>query len=68
MFFTGDIVTVDYCMKVYTQFLNNETFYFFIAATREIRDTLDKINREWFNFQQHLEQLFRLFYSLRPKK
>ena len=46
MFCTADIVTVDYCMKVYTQFLNNETFDFFIAATREIRDTLDKINRE----------------------
>ena len=41
---------------------------FFIAATREIRDTLDKIDREIFNFQQHLEQLFRLFYSLLPKK
>ena len=41
---------------------------FFIAATREIRDTLDKIDREIFNFQQHFEQLFRLFYSLLPKK
>ena len=68
MFCTGDIVTVDYCMEVYTQFLNNEPFDFFIAATREIRDTLDKIDREIFNFQQHLEQLFRLFYSLLPKK
>ena len=68
MFCTGDIVTVDYCMEVYTQFLNNEPFDFFIAATREIRDTLDKIDRELFNFQRHLEQLFRLFYSLLPKK
>ena len=68
MFCTGDIVTVDYCMEVYTQFLNNEPFDFFIAATREIRDTLDKIDRELFNFQRHLERLFRLFYSLLPKK
>ena len=68
MFCTGDIVTVDYCMEVYTQFLNNEPFDFFIATTREIRDTLDKIDRELFNFQRHLERLFRLFYSLLPKK
>ena len=45
MFCAGDIVTVDYYMEVYTQFLNNEPFYIFIAATREIRDTLDKIDR-----------------------
>ena len=68
MFCTGDIVTVDYCMEVYTQFLNNEPFDFFIAATREIRDTFNKLDRELFNFQRHLEQLFRLFYSLLPKK
>ena len=41
---------------------------FFIAATREIRDTLDKIDRELFNFQRHSERLFRLFNSLLPKK
>ena len=68
MFCTGDIVTVDYCMEVYTQFLNNELFDFFIATTREIRDTLYKFDRELFNFQWHLERLFRLFYSLFPKK
>ena len=51
MFCTGDIVTVDYCMEVYTQFLNNELFDFFIATTREIRDTLYKFDRELFNFQ-----------------
>ena len=63
MFCTGDIVIVDYCMEVYTQFLNNEPFDF-TATTREIRDTLDKIDRELFIFQRYLEQLFRLFYSL----
>ena len=63
MFCTGNIVIVDYCMEVYTQFLNNEPFDF-TATTREIRDTLDKIDRELFIFQRYLEQLFRLFYSL----
>ena len=32
MFCTGDIVTVDYCMEVYTQFLNNEPFDFFYSS------------------------------------
>ena len=68
MFCTGGIVTVDCCMEVYRQFLNNEPFDFFIAATRKIRDISDKIDRELFNFQRHLERLFRLFYSLLPKK
>ena len=45
MFSTSDIVTVDYCMEVYTQFLNNKPFNFFIDATTEIRDALDKIHR-----------------------
>ena len=65
---TGDIVTVDYCMRVYTQFLNNEPFDFFLATTTEIRDTLDKIDRELMNFRQFLKRLFILFYSLLPKK
>ena len=47
---TDDIVTFDYCMEVYTQFLNNDPFDFFIDATTEIRDTLDKIGRELMNF------------------
>ena len=32
MFCTGNIVTVDYCMEVYTQFLNNEPFDFFYSS------------------------------------
>ena len=47
---TDDIVTFDYCMEVYTQFLNNDPFDFFIDATTEIRDKLDKIGRELMNF------------------
>ena len=44
MFCAGDILTVDYCMEVYTQLLNNEPFDFFIAATREI---LGHIRWDW---------------------
>ena len=68
MFSTGDIVTVDYCMEVYRQYLNNQPFDFFIAATAEIKNTLEEIERELFNFQRHLEIVFTLFYSLLPKK
>ena len=67
MFYTGDIVTIDYCMEVSRQFLNNEPFDFFIAAKSEIRDTLQEIDRELLNFLQIFEKLFRLFYSLLPK-
>ena len=46
MFCTGDIVTVDYCMEIYRQFLNRETFDFFIVAIWEIREPLHKIHQE----------------------
>ena len=51
IFSTGDIVTADYYMEVFRQFLNNEPFDFFIAATTEIRNTLEDMERELFNFQ-----------------
>ena len=67
MFSTGHIVTVDYCMEVYRQFINREPFDFFIAATWGIRETLNKIHQELKTFLNKSEQLFRLFYSLLPK-
>ena len=67
MFSTGHIVTVDYCMEVYKQFINREPFDFFIAATWGIRETLNKIHQELKTFLNKSEQLFRLFYSLLPK-
>ena len=64
MFCSGDIVTVDYCMEIYTQFLNEETFDFFIVGMWEIREALHKIHQELKIFQEKSEQLFRLFYNL----
>ena len=46
MFCTGDIVTVDYCMEIYRQFLNREPFDFFIVGIWEIREALHKIHQE----------------------
>lgn len=51
IFSTSGIVTADYYMEVFRQFLNNERFDFFIAATTEIRNTLEDMERELFNFQ-----------------
>ena len=36
LFWTGDIETVDYCMEVYRQYLNNEPLDFFISARWKI--------------------------------
>ena len=67
IFCTGDIVTVDYCMEVYRQFINKETFDFFIADALAIREALQEIQQELKIFQENLEQFFRLFYFLLPK-
>ena len=45
IFCTGDIVTLDYSMEVYRQFINREPFDFFIAGEWEIRETLHKIDQ-----------------------
>ena len=68
LFCTGDIETVDYCMEVYRQFLNNELLDFFIPGRYEIQLALQNMKRELFRFSKGLEILFTLFYSLFPKK
>ena len=65
---TGDIETVDYCMEVYRQFLNNKPLDFFISGGWEIELALPNIKSELFRFNKSLEILFSLFYSLFPKK
>ena len=67
-FCTGDIETVDYCMVVYRQFLNNKPLDFSISGRWEIELALQNIKSELFRFSKSLERLFTLFYSLFPKK
>ena len=67
LFCTGDIETVDYCMEVYRQFLNNKPLDFFISGRWEIELALRNIKSELFRFSKSLERLFTLFYSLFPK-
>ena len=65
LFCTGDIETVDYCMEVYRQFLNNELLDFFISGRWEIELALSNIKSELFRFSESLERLFT--YCLFPK-
>ena len=58
LFCTGDIETVDYCMEVYRQFLNNKPLDFFISGNWEIQLALQNIKRELFRFSKGLERLF----------
>ena len=67
-FCTGDIKTVDYCMEVYRQYLNNEPLDFFISGRWEIEIALQKMERELYRFRDALERLITLFCSLFPKK
>ena len=59
MFCTGDIVTVDYCMKIYRQFLSGELFDFSFVGMSKIREALHKIHQELKIFQEKSEQSFR---------
>ena len=68
LFSTGDIETVDYCMEVHRQFLNNQPLDFFISGRWEIQLALQNIKRELFRLSEGLERSFILFYSLFPKK
>ena len=55
-------------MEIYRQFLNRETFDFFIVGIWEIREALHKIHQELKIFEKKKsELLFRLFYNLLPK-
>ena len=68
LFCIGDLETVDYCMEVYRQSLNDESLDFFIFGRWETELALQNIKSELFRFSKSLERLFTLFYSLFPKK
>ena len=61
LFSTSDIETLDYCMEIYRQWENRESFDFFIADKWEIREALLKMQGELLNFRSYLESLFTLF-------
>ena len=67
LFATGDIETLDYCLKVYRQHLNHEKLDFFIADKWEIKDCLKTIERTLLNLEFNLNKIFSFIYTLFPK-
>ena len=67
-FCTGDIQTLNYCMKVYSQFLNNELLDFFISGHWEIELTFQNMKRELDKFIDELEEIFQTLFSFILKK
>ena len=67
LFCTGGIETVDYCMEVYRQYLDNEPVNFFISGRWEIELALRRMDREMYRFIDTLKTLFILFYRLFQK-
>ena len=59
LFCTGDIETVDYCMEVYRQFLDNKPLDFFMSGRWEIELALGNIKNELFRFCESLERLLQ---------
>ena len=68
LFCTGDIQTLDYCMEVYSQFLSNEPWDFFISGCWEIDLACQCMERELEKIIIELEKIFHLFYSLIPNE
>ena len=49
LFCTGEIETLDYCMEVYRQFINEEELDFFISDSQELKLALTKLKEELLN-------------------
>ena len=64
LFYTGNSETLDYCMEVYGQFINQEPLDFFISDNWELRLPLTKLRDELFHFEFFLRRLFTVLYSL----
>ena len=68
LFCTGDIETLDYCMAVYRQFINNETLDFFIEQSDEIKSALHKLRDELDKFAHYLNDLLTTLFFFLPQK
>ena len=57
LFYTGDIQTIDYCLEVYRQYVNNENFDPFLHNDWEIKQTLSVL-LELIKFNKHTIEFF----------
>ena len=67
-FCTGDIQTLNYCVKVYIQFLNNEPLDFFISGHWDIELACQNMKRELDKFIDESGKIFQILFSFIPKK
>ena len=68
LFCTGEIETLDYCMEVYQQFINEEELDFFISDSQELKLALTKLRDKPLNFEFYLDELLVTLYFFVPKK
>ena len=67
-FCTGDIQTLNYFVKVYIQFLNNEPLDFFISGHWDIELACQNMKRELDKFIDESGKIFQILFSFIPKK
>ena len=68
LFCTGEIETLDYCMEVYQQFINEEELDLFISDSQELKLALTKLRDKPLNFEFYLDELLVTLYFFLPKK
>ena len=61
---TGEIQTIDYCLEVYRQYIENEDFDPFLYNALEINLTLRSLRPELEDFYKNLEKLFIQLFRL----
>ena len=64
LFCTDEIQTVDYCLEVYRQYIENEDFDLFLYNALEINLTLRSLKPELEDFYENLEKLFIQLFKL----
>ena len=63
-FCTRDIQTIDYCLEIYRQFINNEEFDPFLWNSMEIKLILTKLQPHLVEFKNEIENIFNHFIKL----
>ena len=64
LFCTGEIQTIDYCLEVYRQYIENEDFDPFLYNALEINLTLRSLKPELEDFYKNLEKIFIQLFKL----
>ena len=59
LFCTGDIQTIDYCLEVYRQRINNEPLDYSIYLSSEIRETLPKHHKNLITLKRIIIKFYK---------